>query len=71
MGIQDFPDGAGGPTCVWAENLSFDKIFAKNCLKMKEIGPRGGASPAPLLRSASAHELKAYPDILYPVTALK
>ena len=33
------------------ENLSFVKIFAENCMKMKEIGQRGGTSlepPTPL-----------------------
>ena len=31
---------------VWGENLLFGKIFAKNCMKMKEIGPAGGC-PSP------------------------
>ena len=31
---------------VWGDNLLFDKIFAENCMKMKEIGPREGASLA-------------------------
>ena len=30
----------------WSENLLFDKIFAKNCMKTKEIRPRGCASLA-------------------------
>ena len=33
--IQDFPDGATNP-CVWAKNLLLGKIFAKNCMKLKE-----------------------------------
>ena len=46
-GIHDFPDEGGANPSVRAENLLFDKIFAKNCMKMKEIGPkRGGASLA-------------------------
>ena len=36
--IQNFQYGSG-------ENLLFDKIFDETCMKMKEIGPRGGASP--------------------------
>ena len=27
---------------VWGENLLIGKIFAKNCMKMKEIGSNGG-----------------------------
>ena len=38
--IQDFPDGGG--TTHEVKNLLFDNIFAKNCMKMKEITPRGG-----------------------------
>ena len=40
--IQDFPDRVGGGIAdpsIWGENLSFSKIFAENCMKMKEIGP--------------------------------
>ena len=34
---------------VKGKNLSFSKIFAKNCRKMEEIGPRRGGVPgAPL-----------------------
>ena len=29
------------------KNLLFDKIFAKNCIKLKEIGQRGGTSLVP------------------------
>ena len=45
--IQIFPDG-GGRTCsyVWGKKLSFGKSFAKNCMKMEEIG-LGRASQAP------------------------
>ena len=28
----------------WCNNLLFGKIFAKNCMEMKEIGPRGALS---------------------------
>ena len=51
--IQNLPEDSapiqagGGYT-----NLLFRKMFTKNCMKMKEIGPRGGegrtpSSPAP------------------------
>ena len=33
---------------VWAENLLFEKIFAENCTKMKEVGPRGASLASPL-----------------------
>ena len=26
---------------IWSKKLLFDKIFAENCIKMKEVGPRG------------------------------
>ena len=43
--IQDFPQG-GAPT----PKIAFIfQIFAENCMKMKEFGPRGGASLAPPL----------------------
>ena len=52
--IQDFPDGGANP-CAWSKNQILGKIFAQNCMKMKEIGPRGGVpSAAPLIR----HDLK-------------
>ena len=41
--IQGFPDGDTIPQDR-GENLLFDKIFAKNCMKMKEIRPRGCVS---------------------------
>ena len=38
------------------KNLLFGQIFPKNCMKMKEFGPRGGrASLAPPLRSANGY----------------
>ena len=36
------------------KNLLFGKIFAKNCIKMKEFGPRGRARPWLPLGSANA-----------------
>ena len=30
---------------IWAGVLLFDRIFAENCMKMKEIGLRGGGRP--------------------------
>ena len=48
--IQDFPQG-GAPTPKIA--IIF-QIFAKNCMKMKEFGPPGGARvPGAPLRSAN------------------
>ena len=43
--IQDFPK-RGVPT-PGDENLFFAQIFAKNCMKMKEIGRAGVASLTP------------------------
>ena len=40
--IQDF---RGSNPSAWAENLLFEKIFAEYCMKIKDIGPRGGARP--------------------------
>ena len=48
--IQDFPQG-GAPTLKIA--IIF-QIFAENCMKMKEFGPRGGGALAPPLGSANA-----------------
>ena len=45
--IQDFPGGGG--------QLLFGINFIENCVKMKNIGLRGGASFVPLPRSAIAH----------------
>ena len=41
--IQDVPDGERQPL-VLKRNPLFGKIFAENCMKVKEIGP-GGARP--------------------------
>ena len=48
--ISQFPrisqtGGRGANSWVWGKNLLFGKIFVKHCIKMKEIGPRGGARP--------------------------
>ena len=37
--------GMGANSWVWGKNLLFDKIFAENCMKMKEIGLRRGRAP--------------------------
>ena len=42
--IQDFP-GRGANPWEANENLLFGKIVAENCMKMKEIGRRGGVRP--------------------------
>ena len=36
--IQYFPEGGANP---WGKNLLFDKTFAENCMKMKDIEPKG------------------------------
>ena len=44
--MKDFPDGAP----EFGAKFFFGKIFAEDCMKMKEIGPTGGARPwRPLL----------------------
>ena len=43
--IRYFPDGGRGNPWFWSENLLFGKAFAENCMKMKEIGPKGGGTP--------------------------
>ena len=48
--ILDFPE-KGAPTPVGCANPLFSKIFAENCMKMKEIGRGGGRSlAAPWIR---------------------
>ena len=42
-GHPGFSDGGRGRQPVsLGQKLLFDKVFAKNCMKMKESGPRGG-----------------------------
>ena len=46
--IQDFPDGGSHEPLDLRQNpiyVLFGKIFAENCMKMKEFGPRGGSAP--------------------------
>ena len=38
--IQDFPDGEATSLSLGQKPI-FDKIIVQNCIKMKEIGPRG------------------------------
>ena len=45
--IPDFPNGP--PTPQLSENLLFVKIFAKNCMTMKEIWPKGRGPLSPPL----------------------
>ena len=40
--------GGGANTWVWHQNLSFSKIFAKNCMKMKEFRLRKRIPSSPL-----------------------
>ena len=42
--IQDVAEWGANPREDYA-NLLFGKIFAENCMKMKEFGPRGGLRP--------------------------
>ena len=42
---QRFPDGDGAPAPWFRQNLLFDKIFAENYMKVKEIGQRRGRLP--------------------------
>ena len=52
----------------------FGKSFVENCMKMKEIGPRGGhASLAPPLGSANECKLikQIFPAIVFTVLILK
>ena len=54
--IQDFPE-EGAPTPQGGRQHTILSNFPKNCMKLKEFGPRGGgggrASPAPPLRFAT------------------
>ena len=53
--IQDFPEeGALTPRGGGRQPMILS-IFAENCMKMKKFWPRGGASLAPPLRSATAN----------------
>ena len=45
--MVDFPGGAN--PLVWGKDLLFDKIFAENCMKMKEIGLGGARIPSATL----------------------
>ena len=40
-----FPSLGYANPLVWDKNLLLDTIFGKNCMKIKEIGPRGGHVP--------------------------
>ena len=42
--IQDFPEGGANPW-DWGKNLLFGKIFAENCMKMKDNQGGGSAHP--------------------------
>ena len=47
MADSGFPKRGDVNPWVWGKNLLFGKIFAENCMKMKEIGPEGPVSLAP------------------------
>ena len=38
---QGFPRPGTSTPPIWGKTLSFGKIFAESCMKMKEFGPRG------------------------------
>ena len=44
--IQDFPE-VGAPTPQGGANTRFCQNFPKNCMKLKEFGPGGGALAPP------------------------
>ena len=44
----------GRQPCCGVASLSFGKLFGESCMKMKEIGPKRGRSPAPSRGSAYA-----------------
>ena len=64
MADPGFPQG-GAPTPKIA--IIF-QIFAKNCMKMKEFGPPGGARvPGAPLRSANVNISKFVDDFIFYV----
>ena len=54
--IQDFPE-EGAPTPRGGRQHTFLPNFPKNCIKLKEFGPPGGASKILLCRSATGLDL--------------
>ena len=66
--IQDFPEVVAN-FWVWGKNSIFGKIFAKNCMEMKEIGPRGGMSlaPSPWIRQCCPLQGEMLDSPLYTV----
>ena len=44
MADPGFPTGGANPR-EGCENVLFGNIFAENCMKMREIGLRGGTRP--------------------------
>ena len=64
--IQDFPDARRQPLSLGQKNLLLGKIFAENCMKMKEIGQKGVEGSASLAPFGSANELGMNYD---PLTA--
>ena len=61
-GSRIFQMVGGQPLSLW-ENL-FGKIFAENCMKMKEIGPRGRVSLEAPLDSPMLLFLFDLPDLV-------
>ena len=61
--------GGGGKPLVWGKNLLFGKIFTENCMKMNEIGPRGGAHLWHPLGSTNARILIIFQICYFPYNA--
>ena len=69
MADSGFPRwwGGGAPTPdFWSKNLLFGKIFVENCMKMEEIGTRGGGGgptsiplDPPMLKYSNKYALEA------------
>ena len=56
--IQDFPRG-GGANSRWGGGRQRTILpkFPRNCMKLKEFGPSGGASKLLLCRFATGHDI--------------
>ena len=58
MAVADpgFATGGGANPQRGGASLLFGQKFPKNCLKIKEFGPKGGGVPGAPLRSANEWE---------------
>ena len=70
--IQDFPE-VGAPTPQGGRQHTILPKFPKNCMKLKEFGPRGGARPKfyyvdpPLVYDIIVYYVQVYYVIMYDV----